>query len=218
MGIVDHTLSNHAKSYRVYDPVGETRHELKMAHPVKSGFANRQFTQGMETWTSWTVQMTQFSPFAHVMVNQFRHTNESGLTTSGSPHGLCIRGGSTSFQWCDDPNLYAGSVQAVDFNMPVTSPYLKVTFHAIWDYRQTVGLAEVWADDGDGKGMRQVLSRHQAMLLFNSTTNAPGQNHMRFGLYRSSSDGSASSWPGEVYMAGLTTATTRAAAEASAFG
>ncbi len=206
-------------AYRVFAPVGEGRHELKMAHPIRSGFNNRIFRDGDETWISWATKMTLYTrpTSGQWMINQFRHVNETGLTTGGSPHGLAVRN-SPNYQWVSDPNIYAGAITPYDLGVPVVlNQTIKWTFHVKWSSARNTGFMEVFADDG--AGWKLVMPRrYQATLLFNSTSGLPGTNHMRFGIYRSSSDSSIDNSPGETYMAGLSAATTREAAEAAAFG
>lgn len=204
------------KSYRVYAPAGETRHELKMAHPVRSGFEGHVFSEGQEVWISWATKMTLLTKQSTGwwMINQFRHVNESGLTTGGSPHGLGMRSNST-YQWTSDPAIYAGAATTLDTGIPiVVGKTVKWTFHVKWSSNQSIGFMEVFADDGSG-WKTVVPKRMQATLLFNSSTGKSGKNHMRFGVYRADS---LSSYPAESLMAGLNVASTRALAEYIAFG
>jgi hypothetical protein len=202
-------------SYRVYMPVGDARQEFKQAHPVRTGFENRVFNEGDETWISWATKLTKhtYAP-SWQMFNQFRHVNETGLTTNGSPHGLGSSQGSQNYEWSSDPNIYSGAAWRHDLGIPLAvGKTIKWTFHAKWSSNASTGFMEVFADDGTG--WRQVMpKRNQATLLFNSTTSKSGRAAMRFGVYR---DPAISNTEAEIYMAGLSVATTRELAEYSAF-
>lgn len=203
------------KSYRVFAPVGETRHELKMAHPVRPGFENHVFSEGQEVWISWATKMTVLTKqdTGWWMINQFRHVNESGLTTGGSPHGLGMRSNAT-YQWTSDPSIYPGAVLTHDTGIPiVVGQTVKWTFHVKWSSNHEIGFMEVFADDGSG-WKNVVPKRMQATLLFNSSTGTSGKNHMRFGVYRADT---LAGYPAESFMAGLNVATTRQLAEYTAF-
>ena len=203
------------KSYRVLAGVGEKRHELKQAHPVRSGFEDRTFKEGDETWISWATKLTQYTTATSWEIfNQIRHINETGLTTGGSPHALGVQNGSSNYNWSDDPNLYAGATWAYDTGVPVeVGKTVKWTVHAKWSSDRNIGFIEVFADNGGG-WKTAMPKRSQATLLFNTTTNQPGKAAMRFGVYR---DPAISTTPTEIFMAGLSVATTRELAESSAF-
>ena len=205
------------RSYRVKVPAGEGRHEIKMAHPVRSGFDSRVFHEGEETWVSWAVKIADYvhpsGPNDWWVTNQFRHVNETGLTTSGSPHGLGMRGTSANWHWVSDPNIYTNALYSYDMGVPVVEgQVLKVTFHAKWSSDPAIGFMEVFLNNGSG-WVTGFPKRFQSTLLFNSTTGRSGRNHMRFGAYRSNA-----SAPADTYMAGLVCASTRQAAEHAAFG
>lgn len=198
-------------SYRVYAPIGETRHEFKQAHPVRPGFEDRVFYAGDEVWVAWATLLTEHTAATSWEVfNQFRHVNESGLPTGGSPHALGARAGSANYNWSDDPNLYAGATWAFDLGVPIeVGVPVRWVVHFVWSTDPTIGLIEVYAD-GQLK-----MSRHEATLLFNSTTGQPGRAAMRAGIYR---DSAIADHPAEIHFAGLTVADSRAAAENGAFG
>ena len=205
------------RSYRVKVPAGEGRHEIKMAHPVRSGFDSRVFHEGEETWVSWAVKIADYvhpsGPNDWWVTNQFRHVNETGLTTSGSPHALSMRGTSGNWMWSSDPNIYTNALWNYDMGVPVVEgQVLKVTFHAKWSSDPAIGFMEVFLNNGSG-WVTGFPKRFQSTLLFNSTTGRSGRNHMRFGAYRSNA-----SAPADTYMAGLVCASTRQAAEHAAFG
>jgi hypothetical protein len=199
-------------SYRVFAPVGETRHEFKMAHPVRVGFDDHVFYDGDDVWVAWATLLTAHTTATSWEVfNQFRHINETGLTTSGSPHALGASPDTgTNYNWSDDPNLYSGAQWTYDLGVPIqVGVVVRWTMHFIWSSNETVGLIEVYADGA------LKMSRHQATLLFNSTTGLPGRAAMRAGSYR---DSSLAVNPVEIHFAGITAASDRTTAEAGAFG
>jgi hypothetical protein len=141
--------------------------------------------------------------------NQFRHINETGLTTGGSPHALGNDAATgNNYNWSSDPNLYQGATWAFDLGVPIQlNVVVKWTVHFVWSTNPTVGLIEVYAD-----GVLR-MSRHQQTLLFNSTTGQPGRNAMRAGVYRDITTN-----PMTVQYAGISVASTKQAAEQAAFG
>lgn len=206
------------RSYFVHVPAGEGRHELKMAHPIRSGFDSRLFHEGEETWISWAVKIADYvhPPSGQWMVNQFRHITEGGLPSGGSPHGLAMRS-PANWQWVSDASIYTNAVNTYDMGVPIVrGGVLKVTFHAKWSSNPATGFMQVFLNNGSGWTEGFPL-RYQATLLFDSTTGQSGRNHMRFGAYRANSAGTIDDAPADSYMAGLTCASTRSAAENGAF-
>lgn len=206
------------KAYRVYVPVGENRHELKQAHPVREGFENRVFSEGDDVWVSWATKITQLDRTEDdwQLFNQIRHINEAGLPITGSPHGLSTSPVSANYQWSSDPRIYAGAEWRHDTNIPVElNKTIQWSLHSVWSSDPEKGSFELFANDGSG--WKAVVPRHmQATLLHNDHSNTPGRAAFRFGVYRGPKLAASSS--AEVYMAGLTVATSREKAEFEAFG
>jgi hypothetical protein len=89
--------------------------------------------------------------------------------------------------------------------------------HVVFGDTANVGRLALYGDMGDGHGWRTLLGleRTPTLLMDVPGTGLPVPSHMRIGIYR---DASAYSANTSIDFAGLTVATSRQAAEASAFG
>jgi Polysaccharide lyase len=212
-----------SKSYRFElrdgdDAYGE-RVELGQGMPGGSAGSNRWFNAGDERWIAMEYYVPADWPSDNtwMCVMQIKPTTPGG---GGPDIGIDL--GANRFMVYGNSNAW-GSTEGgfFDGNGPLPGggrplprgTWIKVTMHIMFSADPSVGSLEMFGDLGDGQGMRTIVPLHKrATMKYHDGVMDPV--HLRVGIYRDpSTTGTAS-----LYVDGITVATTRAAAEANAYG
>jgi hypothetical protein len=200
------------------DAYGE-RVELGQGMPGGSFGDPRWFYAGDERWismqyyvpTDWPSQNT----WATVM--QIKPTTPGG---GGPDIGLDM--GRNRMMVYGNSNVFGSAEGNVfDGNGPLASGsyalnrghWIKLTWHVVFSADPAVGSLEMFGDLADGLGTRTLVPYHTRATM-KYLNGAMDPVHLRVGIYRDpATTGTAS-----LYVDGVSVATTRAAAEANAFG
>lgn len=210
-------------SIRGTDNCWGSRSELGQGNPVK--WTDRLFFNGQAVWMSWAVRLARGFPIfsnAWQAVAQWKQTAAYPGGSGGSPiFELDVFNGRwsinhTSWDPTDQFDRAEGSHREY-FARAVTGRWVKFTLHVVFSADPAVGVFELFGDMADGRGWRTLVRfEHTATLKRDvGGTGLPIPDHLRLGIYR---DPAAYSANTHVDDAGFTVATTRAAAQASAFG
>ncbi len=207
-----------------------SRAELGQGNPVKTftdGTGDRLFRAGADHWISFAHRLAPSYPVDDSrwsLIHQWKQT-----AAYGGPDGnpvlsmLAFRGryrmwgpGYSELHGQNPPTGAYGS-WGVDFAVaPTVGRWHLFTMHVVWSPDPAVGYVELLGDLGDGQGWRTLITgRHVATMKINDSGGA-GETiptHARIGNYRDDTYTVSTA----VDYAGYTVATTRAAAEASAF-
>jgi Polysaccharide lyase/Ca-dependent carbohydrate-binding module xylan-binding/Bacterial Ig domain len=215
---VSSPVLNGTKSYRIElydgdDSYGE-RAEIAQGNPTRSSMENRLFNEGDERWIAFAIKPGEgfhTDPASWWVSMQIKQ-----LGSYGSPvieldpdNGVWEHHRKTNDPNNEDPagfrtEFVLGSINRNGWN--------KFLYHVKFSPDPRVGMTEIWMDNGDGRGMVQVLAPTAgATMKINPTTGETIRNHARIGLYRNPTISGYS----VAYYDSFTVATTRAAAEAS---
>lgn len=211
------------RSYRFVIRDGDTapteRVELGQAMPARSGYEHLLFRRGEERWIAmqyylpadWPDDDTWQTIFQIKPVTPGGGGPSVGLGAGGDRlmfYGNSNAWGSTSGSVFDG----GGSLTAGSY--PITrGRWIKLTWHIVFSADPAVASLEVFGDLADGRGMRTLVPRRQrATLKYLDGVMDPA--HLRVGIYRDPVMTKTQS----LYVDGITVATTRADAEANAYG
>jgi hypothetical protein len=210
-------------SYRVEMRSGDdsfgARAELGQAMPARAGFENRLFQPGQDRWISLQYYLPADWPADDrwQTILQLKPTSGGGggpsIGLDAGHNSLKIYGNSNA--WGSTAgNIYDGAGSLPGKAYPLTrGHWIKLTFHVVFSADPAVGSLEVFGDLADGNGMRQLASLHsRATMKYLDGAMDPAQ--LRVGIYRDP----AITATANLFVDGITVATTRAGAEASAFG
>jgi len=212
-----------SKSYRFElrdgdDAYGE-RVELGQGMPGGTAGSNRWFHAGDERW----IAMQYFVPadwptdLTWQTVMQIKPSSPGG----GGPnigldlgnnrmmvYGNTNAWGSTEGRSFDGDGPLAGGSHSL-----TRGSWIKLTWHVVFSADPAVGSLEMFGDLADGQGMRTLVPlRTRPTMKYHNGVMDPV--HLRVGIYRDPAMTSAQ----HLYVDGITVATTRAAAEANAYG
>jgi hypothetical protein len=210
-------------SYRVEMRSGDdsfgARAELGEAMPARAGFEDRLFEPGQERWIALQYYLPADWPADDrwQTILQLKPMSGGGggpsIGLDAGHNSLKIYGNSNA--WGSTAgNIYDGSGSLPGKAYPLTrGHWIKLTFHVVFSADPAVGSLEVFGDLADGNGMRTLASLHpRATMKYLNGAMDPA--HLRVGIYRDP----AITATANLFVDGITVATTRAAAEASAFG
>jgi hypothetical protein len=194
------------------------RAELGEAMPAKADYENRWFRAGEERWiamqyffpTTWPTQNTWQSVLQIKPV-----TGGGGGPTVGLDAGRdrLMFGGNTNVWGSAAGNIFDGAGQLPGNSYPLTrGRWIKLTWHVVFSADPAVGSLEVFGDLADGKRMRTLVPRRTRATM-KYLGRAVDPVHLRVGIYRDPAIRTTQS----LYVDGITVATTRAAAEGSAY-
>jgi hypothetical protein len=200
-----------AYSWRTHIEAGDTcydeRTELGQGGPDKTGFSNRQFKAGDEVWISFAA-----NPSAGVVNAQYWQTNMQfkQLNSGGGAFYLGIVNGRWQLLVSDTNQVAAGNNYQEFWGAPARAgAWTKLTLHIKFSSDPNVGFIEVYGDP-DGNGVRQLAAKRQTWTMKVNTN----VSYLRTGIYRDARNNTAA----DLYIDGLTVASTRALAEYNAFG
>jgi hypothetical protein len=169
------------------------------------------FNEGEERWISWQMYLGGNFPInanTWQSVAQFKQ-----LGSMGTP---IVNMDAAKGQWRMN---YANSNRVSNGGFtPWAGPalkekWVKFSLRIKFSPNPAVGFIELYGDTADGKGMRQLLGKTMTWTMKKDEAGRAIQSHVRLGSYRNPIiQGTA-----DIYYDGFTVATTRAAAEASAF-
>jgi Polysaccharide lyase/Ca-dependent carbohydrate-binding module xylan-binding len=171
--------------------------------------ANRRFNAGDERWIAFQVRFDQWNATT-TATNNFMQMKNNG---NGAPPILMkLRSGKLSLSGVSSPS--SGSTQETLWSAPWSSDlkgkWLQVMLHIKFGRTSTTGYVELYGDiDGNGTtAMKPLMARKNR-----HTMRSTGDMWARIGVYRKEVSGTA-----VMLHDGYTVATTREAAEASAYG
>ncbi|MBA3474669.1 MAG: heparin lyase I family protein [Rubrobacter sp.] len=190
------------------------RAELGQGNPTRSDMLDRLFREGEERWISFDMRLgSDYKTYPGTWQSVMQLKQMGAL---GSPvMGMHVEEG----QWqlrrtSSDPNNQWPYGFQGKFNLGTAklNTWTKWTWHVKFSPNSSVGFLEIFADTGDGQGIRQVFGKQfmSTMKVDNGTT---VDSHARVGPYRDP----AISGTATVYYDGWTVATDRATAERNAF-
>jgi hypothetical protein len=194
------------------------RAELGQAMPATASYENRWFRAGEERW----IAMQYYVPTTWGTANTWQSVLQiKPVTPGGGGPTLGLDAGRDRLLFAGNNNVW-GSVAGNVFDgvgplsggsYPLTrGRWMKLTWHVVFSADPAVGSLEVFGDLADGKGMRTLVPRRsRATMKYLGRTADPV--HLRVGIYRDPAIKTTES----LYVDGITVATTRAAAEASAY-
>jgi hypothetical protein len=204
------------------------RSELGEANPPKPGFDNRLFQPGDDRWISFQILLGSDFPLAPKttdgsdpwqVIAQFKQLGAGipvlTMHVEGGKIGLYKSNtDNVSTATRDVPQIDANGVAA---RVPVVANrWLQFTLHIRFSSSPSTGLIE-WYGNPDGAGMRRLWPSTAAPFygytMITSSSGSTVLSHSRIGIYRNK----MISGTAHDYWAGYTVATTRSAAEASAF-
>jgi hypothetical protein len=204
------------------------RSELGEANPPKPGFDNRLFQPGDDRWISFQILLGSDFPLAPKttdgsdpwqVIAQFKQLGAGipvlTMHVEGGKIGLYKSNtDNVSTATRDVPQIDANGVAA---RVPVVANrWLQFTLHIRFSSSPSTGLIE-WYGNPDGAGMRRLWPSTAAPFygytMITSSSGSTVPSHSRIGIYRNK----MISGTAHDYWAGYTVATTRSAAEASAF-
>lgn len=211
------------RSYRFEMRAGDdsygARAELGQAMPARAGFEDRWFRAGEERWISMQYYLPADWPADDTWQNVFQIKPISG---GGGGPSIGFDAGHNALKFYGNSNTWgstAGNIFDGDGPLPgrayplTRAHWIKLTWHVVFSADPAVGSLEVFGDLGDGSGMRTLVTRRsRATMKYLDGVMDP--MHLRVGIYRDPAVAATAS----LYVDGITVATTRAAAEANAFG
>lgn len=190
------------------DCYGE-RAELGQALPSRSNFTeSRLFNEADDRWISFQVNLGSDFPTNTSNWNVIAQWKQLAVA---NPVSVCcpmlafeVRNGRYIL---DNKGGDAWSGPAA-----LTGRWARFTFHIKFSTSASAGFVEIWGDP-DGAGFRQLMTRRYLQTLNRTTSGTAIPSHSRIGIYRNAVISGAA----HLAYDGYTVATTRAAAEASAF-
>jgi hypothetical protein len=200
------------------DSYGE-RAELGQGMPMTSAYQNRWFRPGEERWIAMQYYFPADWPTDDTWQSVFQIKPVDG---GGGGPNLGFDAGRNRLMFAGNNSVW-GSTAGSTFDgvgpLPggsyplVRGSWIKLTWHVVFSADTSVGSLEVFGDLADGKGMRTLVPRRpRATMKYYGSTMDPA--HLRVGIYRDPAMTKTQS----LYVDGITVATTRAAAEANAYG
>jgi hypothetical protein len=196
------------------DCYGE-RAEAGQGNPTRPGFSDeRLFHEGQERWISWQTRLGSGFP-VHAetwqVVAQWKQLGSLGVPVLS----MEVReGGWELYANPADPDETEG-VRRFALGPAALERWTRFTLHVRFSPDPGVGFIELHGDLADGRGMRELVprTRTSTMRIDPDDGGRTVPSHARLGIYRDSEiEG-----PADVFYDGYTVATTRAAAEDSAF-
>ena len=195
------------------------RAELGQALPARAGDERRWFRAGEERWiamqyylpASWPTDDTWQTVLQIKPVSPGGGGPVIGLDAGGDR--LEFYGNSNDWGSTAGNKFYGdGPRPGRGYSLP-RRRWIKLTWHIVFSADPSAGSIEAFGDLGDGKGMRTLVPlRTTATMKYNGSEMDPV--HLRVGIYRDP----ALTATEHLYVDGITVATTRASAEANAYG
>lgn len=185
----------------------DERVEFGQGGPDKTGFSNRQFKSGDEVWISF-----QANPSAGVVNAQYWQSNFQfkQLNAGGGAFGLEILNGRWQLSVSDTNQVAAGNAYNRFWSAPATAGlWAKLTLHVKFSSDPNVGFLELYGDP-NGTGVRLLMAKRNTWTMKVNTN----VTYLRTGIYRDARNNTAA----DLFIDGLTVATTRATAESNAIG
>jgi Polysaccharide lyase len=211
------------KSYRFKlrdgdDSYGE-RAELGQAMPSLSRYSGRLFRAGQERW----IAMQYYFPTTWPTDDTWQTVMQiKPITPGGGGPSVGFDAGRNRLRFYGNDNTWGSTAGAArDGAGPLTAGsypitkgrWIKLTWHVVFSADPKVGSLEVFGDLADGRGMRTLVPR-RGRATMKYLDGAMDPVHLRVGIYRDPTMTASV----KLYVDGLTVATTRAAAEANAYG
>lgn len=188
------------------DSYGE-RCELGQGNPTAAGFP--LFHEGEERWISWRVWLPNDLPVDTnhwQVVAQWKQLGSLGcpaLAMHVHYGQFTLDSNSSDDQW-SDPAV----------GPAIRNRWVQFTLHVKFSPNPAVGFVELYGDL-DGRGQKLLLPLHHIYTMkVDPSTGETVPSHARIGIYRDPEIQGTS----HIYYAGYTVATTKQAAEQSAFG
>jgi hypothetical protein len=195
------------------------RAELGQAMPSVSRYKRRLFRAGQERWIAMQYYLPTSWPTADTWQTVFQI---KPVTPGGGGPTVSFDAGRDKLRFYGNDNTWGSSAGAVrDGAGPLTQGsyamtkgrWIKLTWHIVFSADPKVGSLEVFGDLADGRGMRTLVPRRRRATM-KYLDGAMDPVHLRVGIYRDPTMTATA----KLYVDGLTVATTRAAAEANAYG
>jgi hypothetical protein len=200
---------------------GGERAEVGQGDPEKSGMNNRLFREGDERWISWSMRLGgqwNMDASGWQIIAQWKQTHSRGGKTGSPVVAFAVTGGRWTLVHRSATEVPSRiRVWHVPFARVELDRWVRISVHVRFSQDPRRGFIEVFGDMNDGRGPRTLVSRRMASTLKRDDVGgneASIASHARYGIYRHPAYSEVS----RVEFAGLTVATTRAAAEAHAFG
>ena len=200
------------------DSFGE-RAELGQAMPTIAKYSHLLFRAGEERW----IAMQYYLPASWSTDNTWQTVLQiKPASPGGGGPSIGLDAGADRLRFYGNDNAWGSVAGAVrDGAGPLTAGsypltkgrWIKLTWHVVFSADPKVGSLEVFGDLADGRGMRTLVPRRRRATM-KYLDGAMDPVHLRIGIYRDPTIGATA----KLYVDGLTVATTRAAAEANAYG
>jgi hypothetical protein len=200
------------------DSYGE-RAELGQAMPSVSRYKRRLFRAGQECW----IAMQYYLPTSWPTDDTWQTVLQiKPVTPGGGGPSVSLDAGRNRLSFYGNNNVWgstAGKVfdgagpRAHGSYTVTRGRWIKLTWHIVFSANPAVGSLEAFGDLADGRGMRTLVPRRRRATM-KYLDGAMDPMHLRVGIYRDPTMTATA----KLYVDGLTVATTRAAAEANAYG
>ena len=200
------------------DSYGE-RAELGQAMPSVSRYERRLFRAGQESW----IAMQYYLPTTWPGDDRWQTVMQiKPVSGGGGGPSIGLDAGGNRLKFYGNDNTWGSTAGAVRDGVgplmagsyPMTKGrWIKLTWHIVFSADSKVGSLEVFGDLADGRGMRTLVPRRRRATM-KYLDGAMDPVHLRVGIYRDPTMTATA----KLYVDGLTVATTRAAAEANAYG
>ena len=211
------------RSYRLEVRDGDggegERTELAQGQPALERYEDRWFHADEEHWIALQYYLPLEWPDADTWqtILQIQPTSPGGGgpvigLDAGYDNHLKFYGNTN--EWGDgEGRIFDGAGPLAGGSYPVPKgKWIKLTYHIRFSANPTLGFVEVFGDLRDGWGMRTLVPRRtRATMKYEGSVMDPV--HLRVGIYRDSAVAGAQN----LYVDGVTVATTRAAAELNAY-
>ena len=194
------------------------RAELGQAMPNRAGDERRWFLAGQERWIAMQYYLPAIWPTDDTWQTVFQI---KPVSPGGGGPNIGLDAGRNRLMFYGNSNAWgstAGNVFLGSGPLPGRGyrlrrgRWIKLTWHIVFSADPVVGSLEVFGNLADGTGMRTLVrQRKRATMKYHDGAMDPV--HLRAGIYRDPAIRTTS----QLFVDGITVATTRAAAEANAY-
>jgi hypothetical protein len=210
------------RSYRFEMRAGDdsygARAELGQGMPTIARYEDRWFHAGEDRWIAMQYYLPAEWPSDDTWqtIMQLKPVDGGGggpsIGLDAGGNKLKIYGNSNTWG-STQGNFFDGAGSLAGGAYPLTKGHwIKLTWHVVFSADPAVGSLEVFGDLGDGGGMRTLAPRHNRATM-KYLNGAMDPAHLRVGIYRDPTMTATAN----LFVDGVTVATTRAAAEANAY-
>ena len=189
------------------------RAELGDGNPSRAGFEDRVFRDGDERWISFQVRLGENFDVSVDTWRVIMQLHQPGGELGPPPLALQVTGGDFVL-YKGDANVASGSTIPMWHAPARAGRWVRFTLHVRFSADPRAGFVELWGNPAGG-AVRALLPRTPTYTMKRDARGVAVPLHARIGIYRNPDGGFGTE---TAYFDGFTVATSRAAAEANAFG